>query len=124
MSGESPLGDLREQLDESAAGEPEREDYPNSATEDHEREEPNGPAFDFTNDLQRSVYPRQESWQALQDTIDFEVKRRLADRGIRDFAGREAHDAMVTLAAENPELIVERILEARGIEPDGTVSDD
>lgn len=116
MSEESPLGDLREQLDESAGGE--HESYPGNGTEDHEPAEPSGPAFDFTNDLQRSVYPRQESWQALQDAIDFEVKRRLADQGIRDFAGREAHDAMVAIAAENPELLVEHILEARGVETD------
>lgn len=112
MSEETPLGDLRDQLDDANAGDaaetPAVDDAASGAT--------SGPAFEFTNDLQRSIYPRDESWEELQDVIDFEVKRQLAERGIRDFTGREAHDAMVQLAAENPERLVELVLEARGIE--------
>ncbi|GGL59722.1 hypothetical protein [Halocalculus aciditolerans] len=102
---ETPLGDLRDQLDDARA-----DDADAAVTE----ESADGPAFEFTNDLQRSIYPRPESWEALQDAIDFEVKRRLAERDIRDFTGREAHDAMVTLAAENPERLAELVLDARG----------
>ncbi|MFC7166210.1 hypothetical protein [Halospeciosus flavus] len=46
------------------------------------------------------------------------MKRMLAEEDIRDFAGREAHDAMVRLAVQNPERIVELVLDARGIDPE------
>lgn len=114
MSEESPLGDLREQLDESGPADVDAE----AVQKETEEEARGGPAFDFTNDLQRSIYPREESWEELQDTIDFEIKRMLADRDIRDFAGREAHDAMVRLAIQEPERLVELILEARGLDPE------
>ncbi len=74
------------------------------------------PAFEFSPDLRRSIYAREESWQEFEDARDLEMTRELRDAGIRNHASREVHDAMVRLAAENPEKMAQLILDARGVD--------
>lgn len=118
MTGDDPFADLDQQLKESeeAAATAATGDEPES---DEQAPEPEGgPAFEFDIDHQRSIYPRPESWEAYRDAIDFEVKRALADYGVRDLTGREAHDAMVRLAGRHPEALAALVLEARDVEHD------
>lgn len=75
------------------------------------------PAFEYSDDLRRSIYVRPESWQKLEDTYSFEVKKRLRQRGIRSLANREMNDAIVRLAADRPKELARHILSARGVEP-------
>ncbi len=132
MSNEDPFDDLDKQLEEAEETSPATTDPTESATDPQSDDtshaedttsssetttngDQGGPAFEFNNAYQRSIYPRPESWDQWQDTLNFEVKRLLADHNIRDLEGREAHDAMVRLAAEHPEEWAHLILEAREI---------
>ncbi|MFH5800973.1 hypothetical protein [Haladaptatus sp. CMAA 1911] len=74
------------------------------------------PAFEFSPDLRRSIYTREDSWQAFEDARDLEMTRQLRDAGVRNHTSREVHDAMVRLAADNPEEMAQLILDARGID--------
>ncbi|WP_227379886.1 hypothetical protein [Haladaptatus halobius] len=74
------------------------------------------PAFEFSPDLRRSIYAREESWQRFEDARDLEMTRELRNAGVRNHESREVHDAMVRLAAENPEEMTRLILDARGVD--------
>ncbi|WP_227355936.1 hypothetical protein [Haladaptatus salinisoli] len=74
------------------------------------------PAFEFSPDLRRSIYTREESWQEFEDARDLEMTRELRDAGVRNHESREVHDAMVRLAAKNPEEMAQLILDARGVD--------
>lgn len=75
------------------------------------------PAFDFDNEMQHNIYVRDQSWQQLQDAMNFEVKRILAQYDLRDadLYKRELQDAMVRVAAQHPEEIARQVLEDRHI---------
>ena len=76
------------------------------------------PAFEFASVKRRSIYAREESWEKFEDGRDLEMTRALRDADVRNHESREVHDAMIRLAAENPERLAELVLEARGIEQD------
>jgi len=82
--------------------------------EQDDTEEPDGPAFPFDADNRWSVYSRPETKEAFQDAVDLEVVPELREYGIRDLTQREVHDAMVQFAAENPDVIAERVASERG----------
>jgi hypothetical protein len=84
------------------------------------------PAFDFAEDIQRTVYVRDGSWLELQDAINFEVKRVLASHDLRDDSlfKREVQDAMVRAAANHPEEIAQYILADRQIIDEPAVDGD
>ncbi|WP_396613362.1 hypothetical protein ACH9L7_17175 (plasmid) [Haloferax sp. S1W] len=72
-----------------------------------------GPAFEFEATTAKSVYVRQKTLD-LMDDAEFEVESHLRrEHGIRDLTGREFHDALIRVAAEYPEEIVDVILETR-----------
>ena len=75
------------------------------------------PAFAFAGDMQENIYVREGSWRELQDAINFETKRVLAQYGLRDddMFKRELHDAMIRTAANHPEEIAHHILLDRNI---------
>ncbi|EFW91060.1 hypothetical protein ZOD2009_15761 [Haladaptatus paucihalophilus DX253] len=107
----------------SESGASEESQTSNESHESHESktsEEPKDPretpAFEFSPDLRRSIYTREESWQELEDARDLEMTRELRDAGVRNHESREVHDAMVRLAAENPEKMAQLILDARGVD--------
>ncbi len=62
---------------------------------------------------QRPFYARPEAWQEYHEVIDFEVKRELHRRGIRDVQERELYEVMLRVGAENPELVRDEFLELR-----------
>lgn len=72
-----------------------------------------GPAFEFDNDMQQSIYIRDEVWDAFVDTVDFEVKRELREDGVREITGREIQDAALRVATKHPEEIADEFLELR-----------
>lgn len=71
------------------------------------------PGFPFSEASQEQVYPRTSTWDELQDVLDFEVKRELRDRGVKDVTGRELHDALLQVAMAHQDELVETIVEER-----------
>ncbi|WP_231188020.1 hypothetical protein [Haladaptatus sp. DYF46] len=72
-----------------------------------------GPSFEYSEVRQRPLYARGETWDEFEDAIGISVVPELRRRGIRDEEKREIHDAVLTLAAEAPERLVEIIAERR-----------
>ena len=72
-----------------------------------------GPSFDYSEVRQRPLYARGETWDEFEDAIGISVVPELRRQGIRDEEKREIHDAVLTLAAEEPERLVEIITERR-----------
>lgn len=72
-----------------------------------------GPAFSFDDVKQRAVYPRPDAWDARTEALDFEVKRKLREHGVKDVTGRELDDAVARTVPEVTDRIVEHVLEAR-----------
>lgn len=71
------------------------------------------PAFPFEDSKQEAIYPTVETLTEFDDTLDFEVKRRLRDEGLRDVPKREYHEALLQLAIEQPERLAELVIENR-----------
>jgi len=72
-----------------------------------------GPAFAFDDVKQRAVYPRPDAWDARTEALDFEVKRKLREHGVKDVTGRELDDAVARTVPDVTDRIVEHVLEAR-----------
>jgi len=118
-----PFGDLDESAEQEADSRDENTDtepnttMPETTTEpDPEPLESNGvdePAFPFDEAAQEHFYPREQSYEAFEDFVDFEVKRDLREEGVKNVSGREVHDALIQLAMENREEFVEILLDAR-----------
>lgn len=121
---DSPLGNLREELDASEAANQETETIADSSSgpdsqssESEPEDESSGPAFPYSQATQESVYPRASTWEQMDD-LDLDVRLLLRDPGIRNLPKRELHDAVFRFAADNPEAIARLILQERGIEPE------
>lgn len=71
------------------------------------------PAFPYDDATQEAIYPRSDTWDEFEDTLDFEVKRELRDAGLRDIPKREYHEALLELAMESPERLAELVKEGR-----------
>lgn len=122
MPEDDPFADL----DEMAGGDGQDVDDSEQSSEPTGKSEPSttspptrdpltDPAFPFDDATQRPIYAREESWDEFEDVRDFEVKRILRDEGIKKVSGREFHDALLRLAAENPEEFADAVKDARGI---------
>jgi hypothetical protein len=90
----------------SEADQPAADDTADDSALDH-------PAFPFDDSTQEAIYPTTDTLTAFDDTLDFEVKRRLRDEGLRDVPKREYHEALLQLAIEQPDRLAELIIENR-----------
>ncbi|WP_423747405.1 hypothetical protein V5735_22845 (plasmid) [Haladaptatus sp. SPP-AMP-3] len=100
----------------SEAGTSPEEDSPEATQERSTNEsatEMSGPAFEYSEVRQRPLYARGDTWDEFEDAVGITVVPELRRRGIRDEEKREIHDAVLTLAAEDPERLVEIIAEQR-----------
>lgn len=73
------------------------------------------PAFSGDDYQQRTIYSTEETWHDYTDTMDqmdLMIFRQQFD--VRNVTVRERNEAMVRLARDHPELIAERVFEARG----------
>jgi hypothetical protein len=73
-----------------------------------------GPAFEFDDTEQHSVYVRPKAWQRVEDAEALVDARLRADYELRDLTGREFQDAVLRVAADHEDELVEAILAARG----------
>lgn len=89
-----------------------------SSSSDDEPSTHTQPAFPFVNDHVESIYPRPETWNEFWDVVDLDLERTFREHGVRNMSGREIHDAVLRLAAENPDELARIVLEARGIDYD------
>lgn len=71
------------------------------------------PAFPFAESDQRAVYPRTETWSALEDFLDFEVRRQLREHGVRDDTKRELHEAAFQVVQRHADEVAEQFLANR-----------
>ncbi|WP_262174520.1 hypothetical protein [Haloarcula laminariae] len=97
------------------AGDSERSHSPTkgTTTSDSSSSSLDHPAFPFEDSKQEAIYPTVETLTEFDDTLDFEVKRRLRDEGLRDVPKREYHEALLQLAIEQPERLAELVIENR-----------
>jgi hypothetical protein len=72
-----------------------------------------GPPFEYSEVRQRPLYARGDTWDEFEDAVGISVVPELRRQGIRDEEKREIHDAVLTLAVEEPERLVEIITERR-----------
>ncbi|UHQ98837.1 hypothetical protein HYG81_23955 (plasmid) [Natrinema zhouii] len=72
-----------------------------------------GPAFEYSEVRQKPIYARGETWDEFEKTFRTTIAPQLAESGVVDEETREAHDALLKLAIEQPERVAEIMLEAR-----------
>lgn len=119
---ENPFGDLDETIAdedaddaggaaETSSAEPE----PESEPEDDPLETP---AFPFDVTTQKPFYVREETWSAWSKAERLDVERVFVEADLEEVPKREKQDAILRLAADNPELVAEYVLEGRGIDVD------
>jgi len=63
-------------------------------------------------DVYHSFYARKRSWAVAEETRE-DVESSLRERGIADVRKREFHDALLRVAAADPEAVADAIVSAR-----------
>lgn len=130
--GNDPFGDLDESLGDDPAESPadESDGSGDDGTDDQQtdtvetrtsvettqrttRDEKERPAFPFDAVKQSALYARDETWDDFEAAMSYEAERSLHEDGYSNIEGRELHEAALLVAAENPELVAERIRELR-----------
>ncbi|KAA9404676.1 hypothetical protein EGO51_18375 [Haloarcula hispanica] len=109
--------------DADDAGEAKSKPMPDTNQTDRQQSEPSTendgnnwkrrPAFPYDDASQEAIYPKSDTWDEFEDTLDFEVKRELRDAGLRDIPKREYHEALLKLAMENPDRLAELVIDSR-----------
>jgi hypothetical protein len=123
---DNPLGNVKQQLEQSETKQGQEDEVSQEKQDskvdkepipekDAEKEEEYGPPFPFSATHQRPLYPHEDSWEEWEDA-KFEAEAKLRKNGVRDPHGREFDDALLQMGIENPELLAEYILEARGLD--------
>lgn len=92
---------------ESTTAEPEPEPQPDATGDIHET------AFNYDEAKQSPIYARPSTWDEYDDALELDIERSLRKQDVRNASKRELHDATLRLAAENPKLVAEKLLEAR-----------
>ncbi|WP_410767546.1 hypothetical protein [Haloferax sp. DFSO60] len=114
-SGEDTHEDERGSVldDEAVTENGYKEEEDNKPEPDESESDGSEPAFEFEATTAKSIYVRRATLDQLDDA-EFEVESLLRkDHDIRNLTGREFHDALVRIATEHPDEIVEAILETR-----------
>jgi hypothetical protein len=123
MSEENPFADLGQSVasGDGAGAEAADASAPDEGEDDDSQDPLSTPAFEAGNHLNHSVYVRDETWRAFEDTYDIELVPTLRQAGVDSLSKREFHDAALRLAQEEPERLAALLLDARGLDPDDVV---
>ncbi|ELZ95918.1 hypothetical protein C440_06497 [Haloferax mucosum ATCC BAA-1512] len=124
---DDPFGDLDaamgDESDSESTTEPEVDDGAPTAeeTESDVADEPadprKSPAFEFDETVHKALYVLGAVATEFDDIITYDVERELTrDHGLQNIKKSELHNAALSVVAEHPELIVEQVLEQRGID--------
>jgi len=85
-----------------------------SEPEKEEKVDPlESPAFDFDSELNRTIYVRGETWSQFTNATTARVNSLGFEEGVKDITNREIQDAVIQLANDNQEQIVELIRQSR-----------
>lgn len=96
----------------------ETKDEPVAEDETENADEPaGGPAFSTAESDKTTIYPHDSNSRFITVLCNA-VENDLLALGHDDFEKREAHDAMVRLAHQNPREVTRLILESRGLDSD------
>lgn len=91
----------------------------NDGEVDKSEHDEGGPAFSFDETTAKSIYVREETLDILEDTeLEIELLLR-QEHDIRDITGREVMDAVLRVAAEDPDAVVNQIIAERDGHADG-----
>lgn len=114
---DNPLGNVKQQLEQSEQELDETQDNKDAISEQENQKEKEevGPPFPFSETHQRPLYPHKDTWEEWEDA-KFEAEATLRKKGVRDPHGREFDEALLQIGIENPDLLAECILEARGLD--------
>lgn len=114
---DNPLGNVKQQLEETEKQEDQdkKQNQEPISKKDTEDENEHGPPFPFSETHQRPLYPHEDTWEDWEDA-KFKAEGTLRKNGVRDPHGREFDDALLQMGIENPDLLAEYVLEARGLE--------
>ncbi|MFB6220322.1 MAG: hypothetical protein ABEH90_02685 [Halolamina sp.] len=108
MTRFSDIVETRRQQRESA-----EETEPSNGPSETDAENLEEPAFPFAAASQEEIYPRESTYERFEDFRDFELKRDLRDRGLRNLSGRELDDALLRLAMAHGEAYADLVETAR-----------
>ena len=108
--------DLEDETD-ATLDDPDQETSTTSPDDDGEvdtsEHDEGGPAFSFDETTAKSIYVREETLDILEDT-ELEIELLLRQKhDIRDITGREVMDAVLRVAAEEPDAVVDQIIAER-----------
>lgn len=75
------------------------------------------PAFEFDETVHKALYVLEDVATEFDDVITYDVERDLSrEHGLKNIKKSELHNAALRVVADHPELIIEAVLEQRGLE--------
>ncbi|WP_394349757.1 MULTISPECIES: hypothetical protein [Haloferax] len=102
--------------DSEPTAEPVDEPITESDTEDTAAPQ-EAPAFEFDETVHKALYVLEEVATEFDDIITYDVERDLTrTHGLKNIKKSELHNAALSVVSEHPDLIVERVLEQRGLD--------
>ncbi|KAB1190600.1 hypothetical protein GJR96_16735 [Haloferax sp. MBLA0076] len=126
---DDPFGDLDAAMGDSGPSTPDSEadatqeqttetdELPETEQEVSERSPLEDPAFEFDETVHKALYVLEAVAAEFDDIITYDVERELTrDHGLKNVKKSELHNAALAVIAEHPDLIVDRVLEQRGID--------
>ena len=121
-----PFGDLDAAMGEDTSADSETESTlePEPPDEQVEESEPEAvrspqerPAFEFDETVHKALYVLEEVAAEFDDIITYDVERELTrEHGLKNIKKSELHNAALAVVSEHPDLIVEEVLEQRGLD--------
>lgn len=101
--------DLRERL-EAARSQRAGDERP---AEEPEDPVPDEPAFPFDDTTAKSIYVRPETLRRIEDVEALVDARLRTEHQVRDLTTREFYDAVLRVAAEDPDAVVRTVIAER-----------
>lgn len=116
-----PFGDLDAAMSEEPdSTETESDPDPETAppeTPKEERSPEATPAFEFDETVHKALYVLEDVAAEFDDVITFDVERDLTrEHGLKNVKKSELHNAALAVVSQHPELVVEQVLEQRGLD--------
>lgn len=95
-----------------AVDEPTDDSEPEAAASPRER-----PAFEFDETVHKALYVLEDVADEFDDVITYDVERELTrEHGLKNIKKSELHNAALAVVSEHADLIVEEVLEQRGLD--------
>ncbi|WP_411968816.1 hypothetical protein [Haloferax sp. YSSS75] len=111
-------GDSGADADAQSTPEPEPSDEPAEDPEPEAVASPREqPAFEFDETVHKALYVLEDVADEFDDVITYDVERELTrEHGLKNIKKSELHNAALAVVSEHSDLIVEKVLEQRGLD--------